>query len=342
MPTPELDAQAAEWLIAREGEAWTRDQEQAWQRWCSTSDAHRAAYAHAERIWAELTELRNAPELFDGTRGPVRTGAHGPGLAPRRRPSRFGTLARSTLAGLAVAVMAVVLLGWADDNPTMALFADHRTGTGELREVTLPDGSLVHLGADSAIAVDYSATERRLELLKGEALFEARPMQLQAPGGERRPFVVVSAQGHTRALGTRFVVEHFADHTLVTGVEHDVAVALGTRLQDGGTPTRQAVVSPGRAVRYDATHLGEVAPASIDQAEAWRRNLLVFDHASLADVVDRLARYQGGRILVWGDALRSRQVSGVFPAGDIDGSLQAIVDELDATALRLPGLTVLY
>lgn len=339
--TPELDAQAAEWLVAREGEGWTPVQEEAWRQWCDTSDAHRAAYAHAERIWSELTALRTAPELLDPLAGPA---AHGPAGRGRPRRTKPGRRGRGLMAGLAAAVVAAVLIGWTDDRARVALLADHRTGIGELREVTLPDGSQVQLGADSAIAVHYSATERRLELLQGEALFEALPVQPQAAGGETRPFVVVSAQGHTRALGTRFVVEHFADHTLVTGVEHEVAVALGTRLAPGsaGAQERQAIVAPGRAVRYDASRLGEVATASVDQAEAWRRNVLVFDHASLADVVARLGRYQGGRILVWGDALRSRQVSGVFPVGDIQGSLQTIVDELDATALSLPGLTVLY
>ncbi len=341
---PDLEAQAAEWLIAREGETWSAAQEQAWLHWCGTSAAHRAAYAHAERTWAELAGLRLAPELLDTLEAAAAPDSEGAAGAAARgaQPAARRSARRGLWSGLAAAVLAtVVLLGWNQADPMLSLAADHRTRVGELRELTLADGSRVHLGADSAIAVHFDVHERRLELLKGEALFDAAPLRNAEPGGERRPFVVIAAQGRTQALGTRFVVERLSSHTLVTGIEHQVAVAVGPA-ETGDTPRQRAVLSPGQAVRYDATGLGTVQPTDIEQATAWRHKMLVFDHTSLTDVVARLNRYEGGRIVVWGKPLAQRPVSGVFPVGDMQSSLQAIADELDAKLLNLPGVSVLY
>ncbi|MFW1549831.1 FecR domain-containing protein, partial [Vibrio parahaemolyticus] len=58
-----------------------------------------------------------------------------------------------------------------------AWLADERTGIGETRSFSLPDGTAVDLGAASALAVDYDGETRRVRLLSGEALFTVVPRQ---------------------------------------------------------------------------------------------------------------------------------------------------------------------
>ncbi len=55
----------------------------------------------------------------------------------------------------------------------------------ELRSLTLEDGTQVRLGPESALGVDFTAGERRVRLLKGEAFFDvvpnaARPFRVAA------------------------------------------------------------------------------------------------------------------------------------------------------------------
>ncbi|EPL8686531.1 TPA: FecR family protein, partial [Pseudomonas aeruginosa] len=112
---------------------------------------------------------------------------------------------------------------WNERDAGVSWLADHATGKGEVRILRLVDGSEVELDAQSAIDVAYDSRERRVRLLEGSAIFRAAPRA----GRETRPFVVESAGGSTRALGTRFLVSRNDDGSVQVGVlEHRVAVAL--------------------------------------------------------------------------------------------------------------------
>lgn len=126
----------------------------------------------------------------------------------RRRPLRW--------VGRAAVLSLVLAVGWVS-GPTMLLQmqADYRTGAGEIRTVQLADGSSVELDASSAISIDYDTRERRIRLLAGSAVFDVAPMG----EAETRPFVVQSAGGRTRALGTQFVIgRESSDQCLGRGI----------------------------------------------------------------------------------------------------------------------------
>ncbi|NWM00863.1 iron dicitrate transport regulator FecR, partial [Klebsiella pneumoniae] len=74
--------------------------------------------------------------------------------------AQFG---KRAAAGAAVACLALALAG---PDLALRLQADHMTGTGAIRTVTLADGSTAVLDSRSAIAVDYRSGERRVTLLR--------------------------------------------------------------------------------------------------------------------------------------------------------------------------------
>src|SRR5690606_23248529 len=77
--------------------------------------------------------------------------------------------------------------------------AMHRTALGEVLRLPLADGSAVTLNSASEIRVDFSASHRQIDLLRGEALFDvARDV--------RRPFVVAADGVEVVAVGTSFSV----------------------------------------------------------------------------------------------------------------------------------------
>lgn len=148
----------------------------------------------------------------------------------RRRPLRW--------VGRA-AVLSLVAVGWFS-GPTLLIQmqADYRTGAGEIRTVQLDDGSSVQLDASSAISIDYDSGERRISLLAGSAVFDVAPMG----EAETRPFVVQSAGGRTRALGTQFVVgRESRDQAWVGVLQHSVEVSLQAPPAQGA-----AQQTPGR------------------------------------------------------------------------------------------------
>jgi transmembrane sensor len=73
-------------------------------------------------------------------------------------------------------------------------FSDYHTGTGEIRDIRLADGSHVLLNTDSAVSVDYQAAKRQIILHHGQARFSVaqdvqRPFEVQADK-LKRPYVV--------------------------------------------------------------------------------------------------------------------------------------------------------
>ncbi|MCO3704983.1 FecR family protein [Pseudomonas aeruginosa] len=199
---------------------------------------------------------------------------------------------------------------WNERDAGVSWLADHATGKGEVRILRLVDGSEVELDAQSAIDVAYDSRERRVRLLEGSAIFRAAPRA----GRETRPFVVESAGGSTRALGTRFLVSRNDDGSVQVGVlEHRVAVALAHPRT--GTVGRREL-GEGESLRYSAEG-GVEAPLGLN-------------------------RYRPGHLLVAPGALAQRRVSGVFRVADLEASLQSISDELGVRSLGLAGVTLLY
>jgi transmembrane sensor len=326
-----IEAQAASWVV-RLGEGPLREADRcALDRWLAESPAHGTVFEHARLVWTDLGGLKAAPGPLLGDRVPPPRRAT---PAPNRRsPANSArVLPGAVLAALAVLAAALGIF-WLGD-PLLALEADYRTAPGESRSVALADGSVVQLGTDSAIAVHFDTEERQVELLSGEAYFTVAPIR----GTETRPFIVTAAGGTTKALGTRFMVERLTNGGEVTAAEHLVQVA--TTVGEPGA----VVLSPGQRVRYDrAFGIGNVMPADLGQATAWRHGQLIFDKVRLAAVVAELNRYRRGRIVIARAALADRRVSGVFETADLPAAVASITRELKArTAALPPFLTVLY
>lgn len=314
-----IDTIASDWAARAAAGPLTDAERQRLDGWMGEDPRRGVAFAEARRAWALMGEVARDP-------GALRRDIV-PAKPPRRRAWRpLAALA----ASLAILVAGSIL--WFGD-PRLLLAADHRTAPGERSTVTLADGSTVTLGPATALAIKYSDTERRLELLAGVAYFTAAPMR----GNERRPFIVEAANGTVRALGTQFAVDRLASSVEVVVAEHDVAVALADSTR------REIVLAPGQALRYADAGLGPVRQVNVGMATAWQRGRLIFDQMPLGDVVAELNRYRRGRIVITDDALAARSVSGVFDTAKPDDVLATITRELGVRTASLPPMiTLLY
>lgn len=295
---------AIDWLMRCNEGPLTRAEQAKLARWLEV-DAHRAAFEDVCAMYGRLTTM-------DFGAAPV-----------RRRPS-----GRFFAAAAAVAVVAAVALLLVFDDLSLAVRADQYAGAGETRQVTLPDGSRLELDARSGVALHFSARERRLTLLEGEAWFQVAP-------DPSRPFVVEAGGGTVTALGTAFDVALRRGRAEVTVGEHSVAVASGGRT---------IVVGEGEQSAY-APQLVAQTPQKTDVARAtsWRQGALIFENATLGEVVETLARYHRGHVVFADPSLRARRVSGVFGANDPREALAEIEAALGLREIALTQyLIVLY
>jgi transmembrane sensor len=232
--------------------------------------------------------------------------------APARRWRRLVVAPALLAASLAAALVF--------PQTSLLLRSDVHTGVGETRSVALADGSQVQLGPKSAIAIHYESGRREVSLLEGEAYFEAAP-------DARRPFVVAAAGGTVTALGTAFDVALEERGARVTVTRHSVAVA---------SAGQKTLVAEGRQSAF-GPNAPTTAPVAveIDDFTAWRRGKLIFVDRPLGEVVDVLARYRRGFVVIASAATRRLRVNGVFDAKDPAGALRAIEASLDLDALHI-------
>lgn len=202
----------------------------------------------------------------------------------------------------------------------LALKADYRTAKGEIQEVLLPDGSRASLNSDSAVAVHFEQSTRRIEVLRGEAFFEVAK-------DPTRPFVAASRHGEVKAVGTAFTVRQSEDKTEVAMLEGVV---------EASTFRQRVSLKAGQGASLEAD--GRIVPrkSGVEHAAAWREGYLIFDQTPLAEVVATLNRYRKGRVTLLDESFADRRLSGLFRLADTDAVIAAIAE---TTPLRITRLT---
>jgi len=307
----------------------TRGQRQL-ERWLAADPRHAAALADAEMVWALAGECRGLP-LFAQ---PVPRASRGTWFGRLRGAgARLGAW---RLASLAACLVLVVVWFGSGSEAAAPWLADYRTATGEIRPLALPDGSQVLLGSDSALDLYYGRDERRLRLVRGEAVFAPAPRGADEP----RAFVVEAAGGRATALGTRFVVHReAADRAWVGVLEHSVAVALDRPPQRG---VARLTLQAGNGAEYSAGQGIVATAADPQQAADWADGYLVFRGQPLDQVLRRLADFRPGLLMLLNRQAAGQPVHALFHLDNLDGAIATLCAQMQLQALRLPGMTVLY
>lgn len=304
------ETEAATWLVLLAEDPGDRDLARRFEAWRQASPLHDELWRRTARAY-ELSG-KAAPSGRNVVPFAARTRASGAGRVPRRRP----------FAALAVASTAACLLLLAAPALLLRLEADHRTSTAEVRTLTLQDGSVVRLGAESAIAVDFTAGERRLRLLRGEAFFEVAP-------DAARPFRVAAGDVVASVLGTAFEV------ALADAGEVGVAVQHGRVRVQGGAPPLSQDLAAGDWVSVGGPAGAARGRRNPDEIGAWLDGEFVARDRPMMDVVEALRRYHDGRIVVQDGAFARTRVTGIYDLRDPAATLASLAASHDATLHRL-------
>lgn len=307
----DVDLIAADWAVRR-AEGLTPGERAEFDAWLAERPAHWRAYKDSDRIWDELAgidlrALEPAP--------------------PRRRWRLAG-------AGAIAASLVAAVIGY-QTLSTMPQ-ASYQSGRGELRTVRLADGTTVTLGADSAIAVRLDDKGRHVRLRRGEAMFDV----VHDPD---RPFEVRAADTTVTDLGTRFTVKAAPDAVRVNVIQGVVKVQKAP-------PPLIAALAPAppartitRGERLESRHgeplqpLQPLAVADIAVAAPWTQGRLVYENASLAEVVADLNRYSPGHIELDSPELGELRVTAALNQDQVGQFLSSLPNTLPVRIEREEG-----
>lgn len=244
--------------------------------------------------------------------------------APDRDNARRAKTPKQTVPGprwtmVAVSLLLALALSVYLPSQVLSLGVDHVTTTAEHRTVDLPDGSVVELGAASALDVEFSDSTRLVKLRSGEAFFNVR-------SGDALPFTVKAGGVSIIVTGTAFNVR-LADEAVAVAVEEgsvDARMPPVETAQGTMEPVlRQLRAGEQLVARADGTiEQGTVSPA---EAGAWRSHRLYADGTTVGDTIAHLRRYHRGWIVVTDDKLLRQRFSGFYDLRDPVGSLRAVV-----------------
>ena len=309
-PLPQFDAPdavmrlAGAWL-ARRDRGFTAVEADEFERWVRAHPSHAAGVAQLERTMSafdrvrELVPLANAKPDFDA-------------FAPARAPRRWLAFAS---VGMAAALTIVI---WSGRPPAATPTTWHfATPAGSYHRAALVDGSRVELNSDSIVDVEFTSSERRVRLKRGEAHF-------QVAEDSSRPFVVHANTVSVSAVGTAFNVR-----LATTGVE--VLVTEGkVRIAPPSAPTgslRPAasessaeipLLTAGHKVLVSTagpagpSKIAVVSPKEIQHALAWQSRVAEFQKTPLKVVVAEFNRHNSQQIVIQDVELETLRIGGNF------------------------------
>lgn len=280
MTAPEPDSPAARqrseaaagWLV-KQDRGLTPEEQDEFLDWLAADPKHSAWLQTHRQVVGDFS-------LFAQWR-PEHSDEPNPNLlapAPRRR--RW-LLPAALLAAASVA-LAVLWLTPSVSTPSSTALAEP-----DLERRVLADGSSVDLNRGTVVTSTFSATERRVTLVQGEALFTVTK-------DAARPFIVHAAGVDIRAVGTAFNVRLASASVEVLVTEGVVRVAPPASADTPEAALNATVQAGQRAtVATDRPAPPQVAPIS-PQATArllsWQPQLLDFSSAPLSSAVAEFNR----------------------------------------------------
>lgn len=283
--------------------------------WLLLLTSGRATVADAKALQAWCAQSPEHAQAFEQAK--VLWQQLSPALDRVSQPRNFGR--RAFLGGAIAASAAVVMVSIGVPGGLAGLTADYRTEVGEQRQVLLSDGVSLELNTQTRI----SRVGRGIELLEGEVEVLAHVAQ---------PLKVQAGEGWVSAAQARFNVRNTDRNVCVTCIEGWLSVDVAGR---------SVRLESGRQLSYGTAGVSDVALVDTQAVVAWREQILVFNNATLATVVDEINRYRPGMLVLLNKELGQRRVQARFSLQQLAGVALLIRDAYGAKCTELPGGVVL-
>ncbi len=303
--------QAIAWFSRLQSESVSAEEKMQFLKWKGQSLLHKNVYDEISLFWDDpefnqvLAEATLSKELNKG--------------------KKTASYRSYWLSGAMAACLALFVVIF---DPLTHIQADYQTAIGEQQSINLSDGSSVMLNTNSALAIDFTDTERRVRLLKGEAYFAVN-------SDKNKPFVIDSGETVTRVLGTKFIVKNNPAGDRITVVEGLVKVSSLEYGEFVHLHPKQQVINSGSGLK-------KVVSINIKMETAWLSNRLVFKNQALSEVVSELENYLPGIVFITDSQLKQYKINARLDISNPETALKALQHTLPVTITHIsPWLTVI-
>ena len=302
----EIERTAAEWVLRRDRGLTATEQDELSQ-WLAADSRHGEALALQRWGWDELDRLAGLQTSLGAVPDPDLFASRA-----KMRARRWWWLAAtsSLLAAAGVALLITTRSPQAGPEQAAPLVAISTVLAAPCERLTLEDGSVVDLNRGASVEAIYSATERRVRLVRGEANFTVAKDAV-------RPFVVSAGGVDVRAVGTVFNVR-------LEPAAVEVVVSEGRVNVDA--PARAATsLAVGQSAVVALTAAGappQIATLSADEIAArlaWQPRLLDFTDAALTEIVAEFNRRNPVQLSVVDPVLGAVRLSATFRSDNVEG-----------------------
>ena len=245
---PELEAQAAAWLVKRDGGGLSAAEQAEFDAWTDADPRARAVYVRLELAWKRADGLRKLRPLdgdidadllarspfepvpmdeYPARQGTGRTSDLVPITIPITAPSTAVVEAQiidrrprrwAMPFAIAASIALIVVAGFTWRAYERTGWHEYTTDFGGLSRIVLDDGSVVNLNTNSLMRVQLTPELRHIVLERGEALFKVAH-------DKNRPFDVDAGDTTVRAVGTEFSVR-VREPAEATGGRKDIEVLV--------------------------------------------------------------------------------------------------------------------
>lgn len=318
----QIEAEACAWIAQLDGGEPSKEDLDAFREWMQRSPLHQEEIKRLSALWSDLNILTELAV---------------PMKAPGRRFSSFFDLRVAGIAAAALVAVVMYVLWPRVHAPAVVEWPLYVTAIGERKPLILSDGSKVLLNTDSRMQVEYTARERVVRLLQGEAYFEVAHNQT-------RPFLVYAGVNAVRAVGTAFSVHVQKRDVSVVVTEGTVELSS---VPDALTPARLST-SNQHTVRLVAIQAGQgatideqveaietIRPAEVTRKLSWREGVLSFSGEPLEQVVEEVSRYTPVSIVIADPKIRNVAIGGYFKAGETEAMFEALETSFGVRVTRV-------
>jgi transmembrane sensor len=211
----------------------------------------------------------------------------------------------------------------------------YATKYGEIRNIVLPDSSMVTLNANSTLTLSSNWRQSREVWLEGEAFFAIEKLEYvdessgENPSSQPVKFIVHTDNLDVEVLGTRFNVNERRGMTKV--------VLNSGRVQLKNNRDEEIVnMQPGDFVAYSKTDRKflkqEVDPKLFI---SWKEGRFAFEGTPIREIAQMLEDNYGYEVKIGNQALASRKFTADIPSHDVGILLILIAESLDVKAEKI-------
>lgn len=323
-PLAAIERDASDWLAAHSLGVLDGYGRRAFRVWLAQDPRHAEVYERMAAAWDDEAVTRALREIDDEEKRTAQGGML-TAVARRLQSRRGGMLIRFALA--ATVLLAIVAGSYFRPHPRSSAAHDYATAPARISELKLADGSIVNLGAESRINVQFSSDRRDVALLAGEAFFAVTP-------DPNRPFVVSAGDTRVEVRGTRFEVS-----LAPAGVRVSVAEGVVELVRPAANHSARGASPQAPAEIRTTLHRGEqlvagpesaiavVAPVDPEVPGAWRDGRLIYRDARLDEVIADAQRYYAGRIELASPELGALRVTATFGSDDIKTMIRLLGEQ---------------